>query len=184
MLGKHWHRDDRTKLCILCGDRKPLSEFYSYGYVTRQGKSSTRYESRCRPCSQQRRRDTIAANPDLNKRQARAWREARPGMTAERAKQYRQTQHGKAVKAKCQRLRNARARSGQGDNAAIRAIYAEAMRIEALVANCPLFDLPELGHKMHVDHIIPLARGGLHHEDNLQILPAGINMRKGVSCPK
>jgi len=44
--------------------------------------------------------------------------------------------------------------------------------------------LPELGHKMHVDHVIPLARGGLHHEDNLQILPAGINMRKGVSCPK
>lgn len=75
-------------------------------------------------------------------------------------------------------------RSGQGDNEAIRAIYAEAMRIEKLVADCPVFDLSELGHKMHVDHVHPLSKGGAHHEDNLQILPIGINMRKGVKCPK
>lgn len=31
----------------------------------------------------------------------------------------------------------------------------------------------------HVDHIIPLSKGGLHHEDNLQILPAFENLRKG-----
>ena len=30
----------------------------------------------------------------------------------------------------------------------------------------------------NVDHIIPLTKGGLHHEDNLQILPAYINRIK------
>lgn len=30
-----------------------------------------------------------------------------------------------------------------------------------------------------VDHIIPLANGGLHHQDNLQYLPASENARKG-----
>ena len=30
----------------------------------------------------------------------------------------------------------------------------------------------------HVDHIIPLSRGGLHHEDNLQILTAYQNQSK------
>lgn len=30
-----------------------------------------------------------------------------------------------------------------------------------------------------VDHIIPLSKGGLHHEDNLQYLPKNINLRKG-----
>lgn len=36
------------------------------------------------------------------------------------------------------------------------------------------------GIKHHVDHIVPLARGGPHHESNLQVLPAAINLRKGA----
>ncbi len=36
------------------------------------------------------------------------------------------------------------------------------------------------GQEYHVDHIIPLARGGLHHPDNLQILPADLNVRKAA----
>jgi len=32
----------------------------------------------------------------------------------------------------------------------------------------------------HVDHIQPLARNGLHHPDNLQILTAEANRRKGT----
>jgi hypothetical protein len=31
----------------------------------------------------------------------------------------------------------------------------------------------------HIDHIIPLAHGGWHHHDNLQILPRNINIKKG-----
>ena len=34
------------------------------------------------------------------------------------------------------------------------------------------------GIPFHVDHITPLSKGGLHHEGNLQVLPAGINLRK------
>ena len=30
----------------------------------------------------------------------------------------------------------------------------------------------------HVDHIIPIAKGGLHHHDNLQIIPGWVNVRK------
>lgn len=35
----------------------------------------------------------------------------------------------------------------------------------------------------HVDHIYPLARGGLHHQCNLQVLPAKINQRKSKKLP-
>ena len=35
-----------------------------------------------------------------------------------------------------------------------------------------------LGVKHHVDHIFPIAKGGLHHQRNLQVLPAVINQRK------
>jgi hypothetical protein len=36
------------------------------------------------------------------------------------------------------------------------------------------------GIQHHVDHIIPVARGGLHHHCNFQIIPATINAQKGT----
>ena len=36
------------------------------------------------------------------------------------------------------------------------------------------------GIKHHVDHIIPLSKGGMHHPDNLQILTATENLKKGA----
>lgn len=35
----------------------------------------------------------------------------------------------------------------------------------------------------HVDHIQPINRGGLHHEDNLQILEASLNIQKKDKWP-
>jgi len=34
------------------------------------------------------------------------------------------------------------------------------------------------GEEYHVDHIHPISKGGLHHPDNLQILPADLNLKK------
>jgi hypothetical protein len=34
------------------------------------------------------------------------------------------------------------------------------------------------GIKFHVDHIVPIAKGGLHAPTNLQVLPASLNFRK------
>jgi hypothetical protein len=36
----------------------------------------------------------------------------------------------------------------------------------------------KLGIEFHVDHIVPLSIGGLHHPSNLQVVPARWNMRK------
>ncbi len=35
------------------------------------------------------------------------------------------------------------------------------------------------GIKWHVDHIMPISRGGKHHPSNLQVIPAIANLRKG-----
>ena len=37
-----------------------------------------------------------------------------------------------------------------------------------------------LGDNFHVDHIVPLAKGGLHCHTNLRVIPAIDNLRKGV----
>jgi len=50
----------------------------------------------------------------------------------------------------------------------IKTIYETSSRI------CKCTNIPH-----HVDHIIPLSKGGFHVHTNLQILPATINRRKG-----
>lgn len=181
--GVHWHVATRTKACILCGEERPLSSFYSYGYTTKQGKASTRYESRCIECSKARRKADYRASPDRDAATSQRWRDAnRSRISAYNLARQTSSAH-RANKAKAQRIRKATLRSGEGSSAAIKAIYAEAIRIEQLVSCCPVFGLPELGYKMHVDHIIPLSKGGRHVASNLQILPAGLNLRKGTKCP-
>lgn len=44
--------------------------------------------------------------------------------------------------------------------------------IKLIFENCP--------KGYHVDHIFPISKGGLHHPDNLQYLPAKINVRKSA----
>lgn len=39
----------------------------------------------------------------------------------------------------------------------------------------------ETGVRHAVDHIIPISRGGWHHHENLQVMPFGMNSRKGDS---
>lgn len=48
---------------------------------------------------------------------------------------------------------------------------ADLKLITRIYKNCP--------EGYHVDHILALASGGLHHQDNLQYLPAQENHKKG-----
>lgn len=48
---------------------------------------------------------------------------------------------------------------------------ADLVLIREIYAKCPV------GHE--VDHIIPISKGGLHHQDNLQYLTCAENRRKG-----
>jgi hypothetical protein len=50
-------------------------------------------------------------------------------------------------------------------------IDANLKLIQKIYENCP--------SGYHVDHIVALAAGGMHHQDNLQYLPISENCRKG-----
>lgn len=51
----------------------------------------------------------------------------------------------------------------------IKCFYNQAYRLEK-----------RFGLKFHVDHIIPIARGGLHEPKNLQVIPKRINQQKNA----
>lgn len=50
--------------------------------------------------------------------------------------------------------------------------WANLVLIEQIYESCP--------KGYHVDHMTPLAAGGLHHESNLCYLPAEVNLSKGT----
>ena len=175
--GKHWHQPERIKRCTRCKQRRPLGDFYAYAYTTRQGKPSTRYESRCKPCARERRKERSTAHPGLDAAYGRKRRQnVGPEVVKAEAAAYRATEHGRRVHATLQRIRSARVRSGMSphreDRLAVKKIYVRAAQLEI-----------QDGIKRHVDHIIPLSRGGKHEAVNLQILSAIENMKKGANMP-
>lgn len=99
-------------------------------------------------------------------------REKRRETIRENNKRYSQTEKGKISSCVSASNRRARVRNQIPDTAdfeKIRQIYAECRKIS-----------DETGIPHEVDHIIPIAKGGFHHQDNLQIITQEQNRRKGA----
>ena len=97
-----------------------------------------------------------------------AWRQSTHG------KAYSQTPHGKAVNAAKSARQRARKRKqtpplSLTDKQYVAAIYKRCQELTE-----------STGILHHVDHIIPISTGGEHHPNNLQILTAEQNRKKGA----
>jgi 5-methylcytosine-specific restriction endonuclease McrA len=168
------------KICKICQQFKMLCEFSSYAYTTNQGKRSTRTEHNCRLCRNADRLVKYHLNPEPSIARCRDRRIKNQDYDKEYRARYNASDHGKAKKAECQRCRKKKIKipkQDKAERAAIHAIYLESKHIEKLISQCPIFEDKILGKKMHVDHIVPLFRGGLHHSENLRPLLASANMR-------
>jgi len=106
--------------------------------------------------NRQRARDWRKANPEAHRANASAWQRNNPAAAA-------------AIGAR-KRAAKGRALPPWANRDAIRKVYAEAAALRAQ------------GHDVEVDHIIPLQGknvSGLHVENNLRVIPALDNARKG-----
>jgi len=63
-------------------------------------------------------------------------------------------------------------------------LNANMFKILEIYSITSLMNEISINIKWHVDHIKPLSRGGLHHQDNLQVLEASVNLRKSNKLTK
>lgn len=101
---------------------------------------------------------------------SREWLKKNKEWVATRHKEY--IKNNRDIKAAKDARRRARKKKAsvylnKREEQIIKQIYSYRIRLEN-----------KLGIKFHVDHIIPLSKGGLHHPLNLQVVPAVWNMRK------
>ena len=111
-----------------------------------------------------------ASNPEkvreLNTRPRESWSKVNPEGARAAARRYDQKHKGKRRAQTADR----RAKTKTNDPRVI-ALYEIAAWLR------------EQGDDVHVDHIIPLSKGGRHTYENLQILTAAENLSKGNKTP-
>lgn len=116
------------------------------------------------------------ANPERAREQARRWREANPERGKENARRWHKANPERA--AENDRRRRARKAGADGNHTAedIR-VQHDAQRGRCWWCGC------KLNGTYHVDHRIPLSRGGSNAPENLVISCPACNCSKGTKLP-
>lgn len=146
-----------SKKCTKCNETKLVSEF-----KTRKG-AKDGYNSWCIECVRESTRVWRAANKQKVKETNDAWyqknKERRAKTNAIWYKNNKEVSFAKYAKRRAVKLNAMTPTTCQ-------------KTIALIIKNRP--------EGYHVDHIVPLAKGGKHHQDNLCYLPAEFNLSKGA----
>lgn len=162
------------KVCKECGENKELS-FFSPNKSCSQGTLN-----HCKVCLAQKRKEKYWADPEKYRAASRKFSQSNLEKMSEVNKKYREANPEKVKQWKADDRQRNKHRIN-ADNAKRRAKLRGALTPEILqmYALRDFYIAMSLGESFHVDHIIPLAKGGLHIADNLQVIPAIDNLRKG-----
>lgn len=122
----------------------------------------------------ERDRNLKKKNPEKHRAQSRAWNKNNKERFKQNLSNWKESNKERfkllirtgAAKYRA-RKRNACVKLSEAQEKIIKTIYDLRQRLEH-----------RLGIKFHVDHIVPLAKGGLHIPSNLQVLPASLNHQK------
>lgn len=177
------------KICSKCNIEKQLTEFY------KSAKAKFGVSSYCKTCTCDYAKQKRRSNPTLAKELQRAYNRANTDKRAAYAKKYYENNTEKVAEAakkwqsenldRCAAImRNRRARViNSGGSHTAKDIESIFSAQRGMCANC-LCKLFKSGKKkFHVDHVMPLARGGSNDRLNLQCLCPNCNFRKNAKDP-
>jgi post-segregation antitoxin (ccd killing protein) len=187
------------KVCVVCNNSKPLSEFY------KRKDSPDGYRNDCKLCRRSVSSKNYYTDQDLGKQKRREYyarlKAENPNLSAEIYARYRESslEHSRLAYQANAEERKAKQRLWSKTNRGIANALGRRYKLKKAKAT-PLWLTPEQiynmqctykvaaqlsetsSQKWHVDHIVPI-RGkdvcGLHVPWNLQLLPAKMNMQKG-----
>ena len=161
------------KTCSTCGESKPYSEFWK----SRNGRTKDGYKGECKDCATARRRKWAAQNKDkeaeYNRRRyqknpakyigaSKEWAEANP----ERAKESKRNREAK---------RRARRHSSYVENVDPKKVFERDGGVCQICGD----SIGDNGY--HINHVIPLVKGGMHSYANTQLAHPRCNLVKGAS---
>lgn len=154
-----------AKTCTGCDETKPLAEFHAMP-------GGDGYRSKCKDCRNVQRRGRYQKNPGPAIAASSAWRTANPGVAAaaERRRRAAAPERHRAKYTRDNHVR--RARKVNAAVGPVDVVAAMSSRSDCYLCGLTLAD------DVHLDHVIPLSRGGAHAQANLLPTHSGCNLRK------
>jgi hypothetical protein len=164
--------DGLNKWCKVC--RLALCAAYRKSNPEKWRESVSKYREanreKCRKSNANYRATNLEKTREASRQSARRYFHANAEKCRLRNREWRRENPDKNMaRYSRRRARKLAATDPTANQDAIEALYAEAKMAEAFT-----------GTPMAVDHAVPLARSGRHHEDNLRVLPAHLNSVKGA----
>lgn len=154
--------------------------------------ATRRWQERNRETVLRKLRDQYWKNPDARRAATRAWREQNPERVREKNRQWREANPErraelwrKWVQANPERAREIWFNKGHRRRAQMRQTASGRVSRKRIIEKygmvCHLCGGEILSRSdLHMDHVIPLARGGAHIEENIRPAHAECNVRKGA----
>ena len=166
------------KICTLCGATKPLGEF------NRNSRNKDGRAYYCRPCSRQKAKESRERHPDaVRQRNAKYGHENREALREYHRQRYEENREAHIAKTRVWHQEN---------RYSLWEIHyrrrCERMGINPVIERFNLPDVVErygdscfyceTGEFEHLDHAIPVSKGGPHTLDNVRPSCAGCNLTK------
>lgn len=158
--------------CSKCGETKPIDEF------NRDGGRPSGYDAWCRACGSAKHRAYNVANREKRTARARIYRAANPAPAKAANRRYWSSPQGLAKARLHASARRARLRDQFVEHVDAFAVYE---RDEGI---CGICGDPVPRDEFHVDHVIPLVRGGEHSYSNVQVAHPSCNSSKKDKMPE
>ena len=159
------------KKCAKCGVEKPLDEFH------KRPSRPCGFVSRCKACVKGYNAGQYRANREQRIAAAVTWREKNPerylaiARKSNTKRYYRDLAKSRLLK----RMANQRRRARMRGNGVFTISPRDQHRLER--SSCAMCGARD---NLHVDHIVPIAKGGTHGIGNLQVLCSTCNRSKGA----